>query len=162
MRTKLLSFIVSVLLPATVGAIIWPGITVIAQESASSAESDVETAVRDYYRYIKAYDHDAMRAAATPEFEIIYAGGRLDRAGFEAVHRAEELEKGPADSRPGRFDYDNTNFEIEINGDIAFSRSREMHPRDNNYYDYWVLRRDDDEWMIHRIFHMPMQGDAAP
>ncbi len=134
----------------------------LAQSETSDAEASVEAAVRDYYEHIKVYDLDAMRSASTPGFEIIYAGVRLDIDEFTKRHKVEEQEDGPAASRPDRMDYENTNFEIEIDGKLAFSRSREMHPHDNNYYDYWVLRRDDDEWLIHRIFHMPMQGDPAP
>ena len=134
----------------------------LAQSETSDAEASVEAAVRGYYKHIKVYNFDAMEAAVTPEFEIIYAGVRTDWNGFETRHRAELGEMGPTESRPGRMDYQNTNFEVKIDGDLAYSRSREMNPAGNNYYDYWVLRRDNDEWLIHRIFHMPMQGEPAP
>ena len=133
----------------------------------SQTPSDVEAAemaVHEYYHAIKIYDYDAMRAAATPEFEIIYGGRRVNRSEFETVHRAEEQELGPVESRPLRLEYELAELEIEIAGDVAFARYIEIVP-DPDYPDYHgfiVLQRDGGQWLIHRMFTMPMAAEAAP
>ena len=133
------------------------------QSQTPSDVDAVETAVREYYHAIKIYDHDAMRAAATPEFELIYGGRRVNRSGFETVHRAEEQELGPVESRPLRLEYELAEFEIEIAGDIAFSRYIEIVPNPEypDYYGFIVLRRDGGRWLIHRMLTMRMAEEAA-
>ena len=141
------------------GVLSSPDNPVSAQEDKPAAK--VEAAVQDYYRHIKMYDHEAMRAAVTPEFELIYSRGRVDSAEFEIRHRAEVEELGPTESRPGRMDYQNVDFEIEIDGDLAYSRSRNINPAGYDNFDYFVLRRDDGRWLIHRFFHMPIADQAT-
>ena len=139
------------------------GLGVSSGGNAQTPSEAVEAAVREYYHAIKVYDHDAMRAAVTPEFELIYAGRRVDRSEFEVVHRAEEQELGPAESRPWRLQYELAEFDIEIDGDVAFSRSIQIEPDPEipDYYDFIVLRREGERWLIHRMFHMPMADETA-
>ena len=149
-------------LPAGLSVIILGAGSAALAQTASDAAA-VEAAVREYYQAIKVYDHDAMRAAVTPEFELIYGGRRVDRAGFERVHREEEQNSPPLEDRPWRLQYQLADFEIEIDGDVAFSRSVEIEPDPNipDYYDFIVLRRDGGRWLIHRMFHMPMADEAT-
>ena len=123
----------------------------------------VEAAVREYYHAIKIYDYDAMRAAATPEFEIVYGGRRVNRSEFETVHRAEEQELGPVESRPLRLGYELAEFEIEIAGDVAFCRYIEIVPNPEypDYHGFIVLLRDGGRWAVHRMFTMPMAEATA-
>jgi len=37
----------------------------------------------------------------------------------------------------------------------------EPDPDIGDYYDFIVLRRDGERWLIHRMFHMPMADEAA-
>jgi hypothetical protein len=120
-----------------------------------ASDAVVKEAVEDYYRHIKLYDHEAMRAAVTPKFELIYSRGRVDSVEFEVRHRAEVEELGPTESRPGRMDYQNVDFEIEIDGDVAYSRSYNINPAGKDNLDFFVLHRVDKKWLIHRFFHMP-------
>jgi hypothetical protein len=152
------SFLVLLLFVAT-GAFISSGNPVSAQ--GGTAAADVEAAVQNYYYHIKMYDHEAMLAAVTPEFELVYSRGRVDRLEFETRHRAEVAELGPTESRPGRMDYQNVDFEIEIDGDLAYSRSRNINPAGYDNFDYFVLRRDGGRWRIHRFFHMPIADVAT-
>ena len=116
--------------------------------------------IRQYYHYIKAYNYDGMRALTTPGFEVTYDGLQLDQAGFEARHREEEQQLGPASSRPDRFDYQLVDFMIEVTDDVAHVTCVETHPgRDINYFNEFTLIRSGDRWLIDRLSHI-LVGEA--
>lgn len=137
--------------------------------------SGPEQVMRQYYHYIKAYNHDKMREMATPNFEIIYSRGRLDRAGFEKVHRAEEQQLGPAASRPDRYLYELSDVRTEEAGDTALisfkATNTETTRKDGKvvpvfytrYFCYVVLRREGPtkRWLLDRFVSMPEPKPTA-
>ncbi len=53
----------------------------------------------------------------------------------------------------------------ERRGSVWLARKvqyRQGKPDQVTFNARWVLRREEDKWLVHRIFHMPMQGDPEP
>jgi hypothetical protein len=132
--------------------------------------------MRQFYHYIKEYNYGKLRDMATPGFEIIYSRGRLDRDGFEKVHRAEEKQLGPAASRPDLYLYEISDVNTDVTGDVAMITFRATNPEttrkdgkvvpvfNSRYYCYVVLRREDSakRWLVDRFFSMPEPAPAKP
>lgn len=115
-----------------------------------------ESIIRQFYHHIKAYNYDGMRTMVTPGFRIMYPGGSLDWEGFEEVHRAEEAEAGPAASRPQRFLYELTDFQVESTPDVVYASFVQTNPESGRrYWNQFVLRRIDSHWRVHFVGSLP-------
>jgi hypothetical protein len=77
--------------------------------------NEVEAAARAFLDHAHAFDYQAMRAAATSDFEILIFGRRMDLDAFEVFLR--EMEE----SRGGRQleSYDLLDLKTEIVGDVT-------------------------------------------
>ena len=130
-----------------------------AEQKAASDAKVVEATVKALYRSIKFYDYDAMRDLVTPGFELTFQGVRMSQPEFERHLRNGGGSYDPDEPPPLHRQYKLVDFEIEVAGDVAFSRSTYMDkdPNTDDNYDLVVLHRnneDDGRWRVHIIFHM--------
>jgi len=118
----------------------------------SSVDENPEPLIRQFYHHIKAYNYDDMRAMVTPGFRIMYGGLSLDWEGFEQRHRAEEAEVGPASSRPKRFLYELSDFQIESTPEVVYaSFVQTSSETESRYWNLFVLRRVGSHWRVHFV-----------
>ena len=118
----------------------------------SGINDSPEPIIRQFYHHIKAYNYDGMRTMITPGFRVMYGGRSFDWEGFEASHRAEEAEMGPASSRPQRFLYELSDFQIESTPDVVYASFVQYNPEvDRRYWNSFVLRRIDSHWRVHFV-----------
>ena len=111
-----------------------------------------ESIIRQFYHHIKAYNYDGMRTMVTPGFRVMYSGQSLDWERFEEFHRAEEAEEGPASSRPERFLYELSDFQIESTPEVVYATFLQTsHEVDRDYWNLFVLRRIGSDWRVHFV-----------
>ena len=121
-----------------------------------------EPIIRQFYHHIKAYNYDGMRTMVTPEFRIMYGGRSLDWQGFEEAQRAVEAEVGPASSRPKRFLYELSDFQIDstpgadgmpevVYASFVQTSTEGAGSRTLNSF---VLRRIGPHWRVHFVGNM--------
>ena len=127
-------------------------------ENSADAKA-IKATVQALYKSIKFYEYDAMRDLVTPEYQMTFDGMRVTQPEFEAILRSGEVTYNPDEPPPLHRQYELVDFEIEVAGDVAFSRSTytDKDPTTSEYYDLVVLRRDkedDKRWRVHIHFHM--------
>ena len=77
----------------------------------------VEEAAQRFVDHSHDFDYEALRAAATSDFEMSFAGTRMDLDGFEAMLRErEEARDGRPLNRYGLVD-----FKTDIVGSVAYA-----------------------------------------
>ncbi|MGH8209555.1 MAG: nuclear transport factor 2 family protein [Steroidobacteraceae bacterium] len=156
-------FLGSLLVCAAGGATAAPSPTTapVANRQARSASSEVEAAIRAYYRNLKEYNFEAMQAEMTPDFVLTYRGQQVDGAEFLKRHREEERVKGPTASRPDRMKYELLDFKTDVTPELAVATVREDNPGHHSYLNLFVLKRSGNKWLVYRLFHMLVETEAA-
>ncbi|MGH8209523.1 MAG: nuclear transport factor 2 family protein, partial [Steroidobacteraceae bacterium] len=136
-------------------------IVMVAAGGTAAAEptdtSRIEDMVRQYFRDIQDYDFEALRAAATPQFEILDDGYRRDIAGLVAELRDKRQAKG------FKYQFQLSKFNTVVTPEVAYTTfethetvtntSLGDHSRDS--LTCMILRRVGNHWRVDRLFHLP-------
>jgi len=109
---------------------------------------EVESAARHFYELISAYDYAGIRAASSPDFEILEAGLRMDIDGFVSMLQGME-------ARSMELEFEAAEFNTEVSGDVAYTTNLLMSAGGLSYLDGFILRRTDSGWLVDRAFSMP-------
>lgn len=111
------------------------------RESSAAALAEVETAAVAFLSYAHSFDYAALRASATPDFEILIFGQRLSLNGFIDV--LSEMEA----SREGRplNGYELESLNTEIRGDVAYTTWASP-----NWLESAIFVREDGRWQVDR------------
>jgi hypothetical protein len=120
-----------------------------------SDASAVEGAMREFFAHIAAFNYDGIRAAVTPDLEIIEDTLRLDREGFVQFIRQFEGEASLA--------YELSEFNTEFGGDLAYTSYRlkaivTMGGQDipREWLESVVFRWTETGWKIDRLQSTPV------
>ena len=107
----------------------------------------VEDTVRQYFDHLSKYDYAAMRSMATPTFETLDGGVRLTHPEFE------DYVRGTAQKRNAILEFDLSDFNTQVAGDIAYTTYFDSISGSGNL-DAMILKRADGKWLIDRFIHM--------
>jgi hypothetical protein len=126
--------------------LVWPGWDVQAQES-PAALSQVEDATQTFFDAAHAFDYAAMRAGATPDFEMLYSGRRMTLDDFV------EMLRGMEEARGGRAipTYDAQGLNTEVVGEAAYTTWLSENGR---WFESMILVWSGDRWLVDRAFTM--------
>ncbi len=102
----------------------------------------VESAIRQFYVDVNAFDHEAIRATTTADFEFLDGGRRMDGDAFEAFLRG--IESGGS-----TLDFEVSELNTEVAGDVAYASYLASTPR-SVLLEASVLRRAGERWLIDR------------
>lgn len=112
----------------------------------------IEAAASAFLSYAHGFDYPAMRANATPDFEILIFGQRMGMDEFEALLR------GMEQSREGRplNDYNLENFNTKIVGDVAYTTWTSP-----NWLESAIFIRVDERWLMDRAASIRIADTAS-
>ena len=105
----------------------------------------VEAAVRAFYQLLEAYDYDGLRAASSPDFEILEAGLRMDMDDFVSMLQGME-------SRGVQLSFDLADFDTEVSGDVGYTTYRMVSGGGSAYLEGLILLRTGSGWVADRAF----------
>ncbi|MGH8211581.1 MAG: hypothetical protein ACREU6_18690 [Steroidobacteraceae bacterium] len=125
--------------------------------------SRVEDTVRHFFQDIEVYDFAAMRAAATPQFQIIDKGYRRDLAELIALLRDERQAKD------FKYQFRLSNFDTVVAPVVAYTTfvSHERFSRplaeggEGDYINGVILKRSGNRWLVDRVFHMTLKPEGG-
>jgi len=129
------------------------GLVLVASFACTAPRSDpteVEEAAKRFLDYVHTYDYEAMRAAATVDFEILIFGRRMDTDGFEAFMR------GMEERREGREigSYDLVDLNTRIVGDVAYTSWSST-----NWLESAIFVRSGEQWLVDRAASVRIPRD---
>lgn len=118
--------------------------------AAPSDPTEVEDAARRFLDYVHTYDYEAMRAAATGDFEILIFGLRLDMDGFE------DFIQGMEERLEGRelASYDLVGLNTRIVGDVAYTSWSST-----NWLESAIFVRSGEQWLMDRAASVRITRD---
>ena len=123
---------------------------------AIDSPEEAETAVLGFFGAIEAMDLDAVRAAVTPDFEIIEDTLVFDTEGFIGLLEP-FVDAGP------RISYEFSEFRTEVSGSTAWTRYRNhalMLMNEETTRFEWVesavLQKVDGAWLVDRLHSVPV------
>ena len=99
-------------------------------------------AIRQFYLDVNAFDHAALRATTTSDFEFMDGGRRMDGDAFEAFLRGVE-------SGGTTLDFELSELNTEVVGDVAYTSYLASTPR-STLLEASVLRRSGGRWLVDR------------
>jgi hypothetical protein len=107
--------------------------------------TDVESATREFYEHIEAYDYEGLRTGSSPDFEILEAGRRMDMDDFVSMLQGME-------TRGAELSFDLTDLNTEVLGDVGYTTYRMVSGSGNAYLEALILRRTASGWLVDRAF----------
>jgi ketosteroid isomerase-like protein len=110
--------------------------------AAEAAVQAVESAIRQFYADVNAFDHAAIRETTTSDFEFMDGGRRMDGDTFETFLRGVE-------SGGTTLDFELSELNTEVEGDVAYSSYLASTPR-STLLEASVLRRSGGRWLVDR------------
>ena len=116
-------------------------VAVDAPESAETVAA-VESAIRQFYMDVNAFDHAALRETTTSDFEFMDGGRRMDGDAFESFLRG--IESGGTS-----LEFELSELNTEVEGDVAYTSYLAATPR-SALLEASVLRRSGDRWLVDR------------
>ncbi|MGH8208525.1 MAG: hypothetical protein ACREU6_02835 [Steroidobacteraceae bacterium] len=145
------------------GLVVTAGAYGTAAEEASTDASRIEATARQFFRVLQDYDFAGMRAAATPQFELLDQAARPDIAAFVAEMRDERQPQG------FRYHFELSKFNTVVTPEVAYtifhvheivtnsSIKNQDHSTDSTTC--MILRRVGKRWLVDRLFHVPFRSE---
>ena len=125
-----------------IGLLIAAGFACAPQEPENLDDpSEIRAAVVAFLDYAHTFDYEALRAAATADFEILIFGRRMDMDAFQTLLRGMEAER---EGRP-LGSYELVDVNTEIIGNVAYTSWASP-----NWLESAVFIRSDDRWLMDR------------
>ena len=129
------------------------GLVLVASFACTAPPSDpteVEEAAKRFLDYVHAYNYEAMRAAATVDFEILIFGRRMDMDGFEVfMHGMEERREGREIGS-----YDLVDLNTRIVGDVAYTSWSST-----NWLESAIFVWSGEQWLVDRAASVRIPRD---
>lgn len=118
-------------------------------EGLAASVAEVDDAAAAFLNYAHAFDYTALRANATPDFEILIFGQRLSLDGFIDLLRAMEASRNGSPLSGYELEAMNT----EIVGDVAYTSWESDH-----WLESAILVRADGRWLVDRAASVPVES----
>lgn len=125
-------------------------------------EAAAEKVVGDFFRAMESWDHQALRATVTPDFELVEDTVIMSMDEFVSYIE-------PFEAQGGQMRWTLTDFNTESDGDVAWTRYinravLNMAGEESRFH--WIetailIRQPDGSWRIDRLQSTPVSVEGA-